>query len=263
MTDAPYDAIAGWYAGFITRPLFTDLVHPAVLSLVGEVAGLRILDLACGQGHLARELAAHGAIVTGVDLSEGMLAIAREAEEATPLGIQYVLEDAASLCSLPESAFEGVLCVMALMDMPDLDAVLHAVRRVLKPGGWFVFAITHPCFQTPRSASVATERGMVRTVAGYFEEGFWRSSNPDGVCGRVGAHHRTLGTYLNALIDAGFTLERMIEPQASARVAADFPGYEIVPGILAARCVDEESCLRQRGTSGTGARRRVSRVIPR
>ncbi len=127
---------------------------------------------------------------------------------------------------------------MALINIPDLQAVFQTVRRILKPGGWFVFAITHPCFETPHAQWITlaqAEHTIARVVTGYFDERYWFSSNPNGVRGRVGDYHRTLSTYLNALNVAGFALERTIEPRPSARQAELVPGNREIPTLLLIR----------------------------
>jgi hypothetical protein len=137
---------------------------------------------------------------------------------------------------------------MALMDIPNLARTFSNVWRVLATGGSFVFSITHPCFQTPGSRQIELENnaadaeraheersGAGRLVWEYFEEGFWRSDNPAGVRWRVGAHHRRLDTYINTLIDAGFLLERILEPRATGQLSARLPGYAVLPGVLLVR----------------------------
>ncbi len=67
------------------------------LRELGDIRGLNVLDLACGSGHSSRLLAECGAIVTGVDISPDMIALAKSEEERKPLGIKYVLGDAKTL----------------------------------------------------------------------------------------------------------------------------------------------------------------------
>jgi hypothetical protein len=134
--------------------------------------------------------------------------------------------------------FDGVVCNMALMDIPDLTACLGSMARILRPAGYFVFSITHPCFLPPDSPRwTRDEDGTISLkVSGYFEEGFWRSSNPHGVRGKVGSHHRTLGTYVNVLSRAGLKIEHIDEPRATGDLAERIPGYLEVPPFLVARC---------------------------
>ena len=216
-----YDAIADWYDSRIRdSALLSNPATEILCDLVGDISGQELLDLGCGQGVLTRQLAERGASVTGIDLSEKMLEITRRYEAAEPVSIRYRCDDAQTLATVPDAAFDGVLCCMALMDIPDLDATLQSVARVLRPGGWFAFVVTHPCFQMPPPAAADAERR-------YFDEGFWRSDNPDGVRGKVGAYHRTLATYLNSLAAAGLRLEKVAEP---------CPDGRDLPALLAVLC---------------------------
>jgi hypothetical protein len=123
------------------------------------------------------------------------------------------------------------------MDIPDLAAVFATVARVLRPGGWFVCSVTHPCVQTPHSGWATRPDGTVTRDAGdYFAEGFWRPAGAPGVRGRVGSHHRTLATYLNALVAAGLAIERVDEPAATEALLARIPGYRTLPSVLLLRC---------------------------
>jgi ubiquinone/menaquinone biosynthesis C-methylase UbiE len=235
MPEAPYDAIAEWYDEKIGEPLYQEQILPGVIELAGDVRGLAVLDLACGQGMIARELARRGATVTGVDISTRLLDIARSYEQDDPLGIAYVEADAQSLDTFAEGSFDGVTCSMALMNIENLAACARTVRRVLKPGGWLVAAITHPCYQTPASEWVETNDGPAMLVRRYFSEGYWESSNADSLRGRVGEHHRTLSTYINTFAAAGLLCEHMTEPLASGRRAEQVPGNLEVPSILLMR----------------------------
>jgi ubiquinone/menaquinone biosynthesis C-methylase UbiE len=239
MAESVYDAVADWYDSVVRAgSLLHELVLPEIWTLLGSVADLHICDLACGQGILARQLATRGAIIVGVDISSKLLTFARQDEANSPLGIRYVLDDAQTLGTLADATFDAVVCNMALMDIPDLEATCRAITRVLRPEGRLVFSITHPCFQTPHSGWIEESDGtMSRAVRAYFAEGSWRSDNPEGVRGRVGAYHRTLSTYVNALTDAGLVIEQLSEPRETGDIATQVPTYALeVPAVLVARC---------------------------
>lgn len=230
LNQSPYDAVADWYDEFVSSPLHAG-ARAALLELIGNVAGQRICDLCCGQGVVSRQLAKRGARLVGIDIALRLLEIATRYEREERLGIDYLHGDAQELAMVRDASFDGVVCHLALMDIPDLAAALRTVARILAPGGWFAFTIVHPCFQTPHSDWLAQPDGrLARVVRGYFAEGFWRSENASGVRGKVGAYHRTLGTYLNALSAAGFSLEQLSEP-----IEAGEHGRE-VPWILLGRC---------------------------
>jgi len=239
MTHASYDDIAEWYDQYLRdRPVYSEVILPNLLALVGEVAGEVICDLACGQGWVARELARRGAQVTGLDLAPNLLALAQRYEEQDPLGIVYVQGNAERAEPLRDGQFTGCVCVMALINIPDLHATFQSVRRILQPGGWFVFAIPHPCFETPHAQWIPLpdpEHAVARTVTGYFDERQWYSANPDGVRSRVGDYHRMLSTYLNTLSATGFILEQVLEPRPSVRQADLVPGNREVPTLLLIR----------------------------
>ncbi|EFH88125.1 class I SAM-dependent methyltransferase [Ktedonobacter racemifer] len=210
---------------------------------MGAVEGSRICDLACGQGRVARYLADQGAHIIGIDLSEKLLTIARRQEENNPRGIEYVQADAQNLDEQVLGLFDGVVCFMALMDIPELAPTLHSVARILRPGGWFVFAILHPCFHTSQSGEMETPEGAVRTIGKYLVEGYWRSDIRPGPPGKVGSYHRTLSTYVNTLTDAGLQLVRLSEPGGTAASGDSLslsrlnrPVWEQVPTVLVASC---------------------------
>lgn len=239
MTYASYNDIAEWYDQYLReRPIYSEVILPNLLALVAEVEGQVVCDLACGQGWVARELARRGAQVTGLDLAPNLLTLARAYEAQVPLGIVYVHGDAQRAEPLGDRQFTGCVCVMALINIPDLRATLQSVRRILQPGGWFVFAIPHPCFETPHAQWVPLpdpEHPLGKIVTGYFDERQWVSANPNGVRSRVADYHRMLSTYLNELADAGFVLDRALEPSPSAGQAERVPGNREVPSLLLIR----------------------------
>lgn len=236
MNHTSYDDVAEWYDRYLREhPIYDEVVFPCLLALLDSVQGQAICDLACGQGWFSRELARRGALMTGIDLAEQQIALACRYEEQEPLSITYHLDDAQVGASLPDKSFDGCVCVLALMDIPNIEAVFRTSRRILKTDGWFVFVITHPCFTSSGAQWVTTDGGQIgRAVSGYFQEGFWRSMS-GGIRSRVGAYHRMLSTYLNALAAAQFAFERMLEPIATGKYAELAPGYLEVPSLALIR----------------------------
>ena len=234
--DLGWSDLADWYDELVASgrsPHGTAVA--ATLQLTGEVSGRRVLDVACGQGIATRALAVAGAVVTGTDVTGALLAAAEAHESEEPLGIEYVQADAQTLEPFADAGFDVITCQLALMDIPDLDATLSAVQRVLRPGGVFVAVLAHPCFLAPHAATVPGPDGRDgRLVVDYLDEVFWRSANPEGVR-RAGAYHRTLSTYLNTLVRHGFVLEATLEPPASGAHAQEHPVYTRVPVVFAVR----------------------------
>jgi len=187
------------------------LLNPALLALLGDVRGRKVLDAGCGNGYLARLLARNGAIVTGVE--PALYRLAMEREQVMPVGIVYLAEDLSLLLSrLPHlsDAFDTVVCNLVLQDIPDCDAAIANCLGCLRPGGNFVFSILHPCFEDTSSTWAAN--GYVST-AEYFEH----RKVPQR---RFGCFfHRPLSYYLNAVAGSGGHIRRVVEPQ----LPADFP----------------------------------------
>jgi ubiquinone/menaquinone biosynthesis C-methylase UbiE len=217
-TPAAYDEVADAYSRALD-PDGVGLANPVLEELLGDVAGRQVLSLACGQGQDARLLARLGAVVTGVDLSERMLEHARRHEAAAPRGITYVEGDARELSPFADESFDGVVCHMALMDIPELEPAIRSAARVLRPGGWFVFSIVHPCF-----------RGHVEIVDDYLADHRYAKRVLVDWLPRH-AHHRPLSLYVNLLADAGFRPARMVEADMNRPSGGD------VPQILYLRCV--------------------------
>jgi SAM-dependent methyltransferase len=214
--QARYEQFAKWYEQWISDASPLIAAHAGLLP---PVTGDRILDIACGQGRMSRHLASLGADVTGVDISAAMLAKARV---AGPEAINYIHADVTRHPAWWDGrSFDGCTCEMALMDIDDLAGTLSTVTKVLRRGGWFAASMVHPCFPGNDSGLSSWSPGQ-----GYESEGWWTSPdhNPDGVRIRVGATHRKLSTFLNALHDAGLDAEHFAEPPAP------------VPAFLLWRC---------------------------
>ena len=225
--EARYDAMADRYEDAVGDDV-TDPATAALLELTGEVDGLRLLELACGHGRIARELARRGACVVGIDIAAGLLDKARAREDEAPLGIRYELADAAAPDTLLGELFDGVVCNYGLSDLDDLDGALATVARLLRADGWFAFSILHPCFPGWASAEAPSSW---QPGTGYFTEGWWQATTP-GFRGTVGANHRTLSTYVNALARHGLTVESLVEPDLPAEWAVAAPEADPVPVFL-------------------------------
>ena len=239
-SDAVWSEIASWYDGLLTAGSGPhDTAVAALMALVPEsLEAASLLDVACGQGLATRALARAGArVVLGVDAAQSMIELARERTD-DELPVSWRVDDAVLLSSCQDASFDGVSCQLGLMDIGDLDGALRSIRRVLKPGGWFVFVISHPAFLAPHAVTAPGQDGREgRLVNRYFDSEFWRSSHPHGIRGRAGNYHRPLSVYLNNLIAAGLRLDEVLEPPASPLLAEQQPVYRHVPIFFAARAI--------------------------
>lgn len=184
---------------------------PALQKLLPDFSGRRVLDLGCGYGWHCKYAADHGAAyVLGTDLSERMLE--RAAAQNGGTGIEYrraAMED----LQFPEGSFDVVLSSLALHYVQDFHQMTKNICAWLKSGGVFVFSVEHPVFTAYGSQDwYYGEDGQILhfPVDNYYIEGV-----RDAVF--LGEHvikyHRTLTTYLDALLQSGFTLTHVVEPQ--------------------------------------------------
>ncbi len=215
-----------------------QLNTPAFLALLPDVAGLTGLDVGCGEGHNTRLVAQRGARLTGIDIAETFIHHARAEEARTPLSITYV-HGSAVLLPFADGAFDFATAFMSLMDIPELDDVLDEIHRVLKPGGFLQFSITHPCFNPPHRRNCRDEDRVTYAieVGDYFLDAKGRvdewifGAAPESVRARlplfkVPRFHRPLAEWINLLVDAGFVIERLAEPCPSAATVARYPALQ-------------------------------------
>ena len=192
---------------------------PMVETLLPALTGRDVVDLGCGYGAFPRWAAnQRAASVDAFDLSEQML---RRAGELTGPGkvVTYTRADLDTL-RLAAASYDVAYSALVLHYLTDLPRFVGMVHSALRPGGTFVFTCEHPVFTAPTDATWI-EHGGRRTwpLDRYGEEG---ERVRDWLAPGVRKQHRTIGTLLNALLDAGFAIRRVLESLPSAeQVEAD------------------------------------------
>jgi SAM-dependent methyltransferase len=193
-----YDAIADAYAeGIDSRPYNALYERPAMLSLLPEVEGARVLDAGCGAGWYAEQLIARGARVTAIDGSAEMVSHARR--RLGGAADVRVADLGQPLAFAQDASYDGVLSALVVHYVRDLRPVLAEFRRVLKPGGWLLFSTHHPAAEAARM-----QPARYLDVEAVEEEWDW--------VGTVRFFRRPISDIVNSLADAGFGIERMVEP---------------------------------------------------
>ncbi len=247
------------------------LVRPAMERLLSVTPDDRILDIACGNGNFSRFLAGLGARVTAIDCSAGMIERARQrtgdsleeeserpadgasgnesvADSASRIDYRVIdVTDTKELEELGTDTFDAVVSNMAVMDMAEVGPMFAAVHGLLKPGGVFVFSLTHPCFQAPyavRYAEQFDQDGRMTRKVGIKVERYLTPQPFEGLA-IVGQpvpnliFHRPLSVLLTMCFAAGFVLdgieERVFEDSVEADRELSWANFKETPPMMAVR----------------------------
>ena len=224
-----YDSMAPAFEEHAADGLYNAHIdRPAVLDLAGDVHGLRVLDAACGPGLYLEELVRRGARVTAFDASEEMLALARRRvaghEERI---VRAVLGEA---LPFQDGEFDLVLCALAISHVADRAAAFAELHRVIRPGGALVFSTQHPTTDWLRKGGSYFE---VRQEVDEWER--------FGVTYPVPFWREPLTSLSAAIADAGFLIERIVEPLPTEPMRDRWPEHweklHRRPSFLAMRLV--------------------------
>jgi len=201
------------------------LEQPALRALLPDLAGLAVLELGCGMGQFARYCAEQGARrVVGVEVSERMLEIAQR--QYSHERVAYI-HAAMETVDLPHASFDLSVSSLALHYVEDYAAVVRRVHGWLRRGGSFVFSVEHPICtaQIADMEWVRDEDGQKLhwPVDNYAADG--RREQHWFVDGVI-KYHRRLSTLLNGLTDAGFTIDRIEEPEATPEALRERPALQ-------------------------------------
>lgn len=229
---AAYEALADGFAKHAeTKAHNAYYEKPAMLALLPDVDGLRVLDAGCGPGIYAEWLLDHGADAVCVDVSPRMIAHARDRVGDRATILQADLDAPLEFAS--DAEFDLVIAPLVIDYLPDWPAAFAEFHRVLKPGGWFVASKEHP-------ASDYTQRH----IDDYFEQQLFTATwKGFGRPVEVSEWHRPLQDLVNAVAGAGFRIERLVEPRPIPQFEEDDPeDYAKLlrwPGFLCVRAVKD------------------------
>ena len=219
------EAFAKLIAG-VGTPHHKRILNPCVEELLGDVKGKSLLDAGCGEGYLARYYTKKGATVVAIDLSPTLIDTSKKITEEEGFEVDYRVEDVCHIESIPNETFDIVLSNLVLLNIPCIVDALREYYRILKTGGNFVFSIVHPAFNFygpgswemgEKDPETGRREGLYFKVDNYFDEEeftqYWRTRDGEKFPAPISFFHRTLATYLNALITVGFNLVDFREPR--------------------------------------------------
>ena len=199
-----YDPIADWYAAQVRSGSLSAFLHhlaSCLLEMAGDVSGKRVLDAGCGEGHVGRLFARHGAEVVAVDISPKLLHLARAFEEQDQLGIDFVEADLADGLPSHRQSFDLAIANMVLEDCEDHVGVLSSVADVLKPCGRFLLSLNNPYAVAARGK--VDDYFRSRTLAQTFGTEQARYEVP--------FYYRTFEDLMSAFRQQGFLLRSLVD----------------------------------------------------
>jgi 2-polyprenyl-3-methyl-5-hydroxy-6-metoxy-1,4-benzoquinol methylase len=176
---------------------------PSMMELIGDITGRRVLDAGCGEGYLARVLAARGARVTGIDLAPRLIEIARS---RGPVDIDYLVSDLSKPLPGMAEYFDAAASYLVLNDVKDYRGFAATLAASLKPGGRLVLTLNNPYSAVvDHHATDYFDSGVVSPYRGLWELGI-----------KTYYHHRTLENYLDAFLGGGLCLTKLADITARA-----------------------------------------------
>ncbi len=200
-----------WLETVEADPNRTHLLDPILLNLCGDVSGLKVLDIGCGNGRFCQFLADRGADCFGIDVVPSFVQAASKLEIGN-----FALGDGAHL-PFRTNSFDVVISYLSILDIEDYQSAIREMSRVLLPGGRCIVANVHPM--------VSSIPGWVKDEAGnklhwridrYFEE---RGEVAEWSGIRVFNWHRPQEAYFRAFLESGFSLTKLIEPKPTEEQA--------------------------------------------
>jgi len=195
------------------------------LKLLGKLKGKKVLEIGCGGAQCVIDMAKQGAKVTGMDISKEQLKFAKKLAERNKVKINLIQGSFQNLNELRSNSYDIVFSAFALLYSPDILGVFKQAYRILKKKGIFVFSLDHPFFNIvdPKTLKLKTS---------YFKTGRHVEHFPSG---KFVMYTHSVSELFNALVDAGFVVERIIEPDSRKRYPYD-PWYglwDYTPKLLA------------------------------
>jgi SAM-dependent methyltransferase len=194
-----------------------------MLRLCGDVRGLRVIDLGCGEGRFCRMLSARGAHTLGIDLQPVFI----ERAKAMGPGQEYRLGDMETLAGVPDASFDLAISYITLVDVGDMAAALRSAHRVLRPGGRLIAASLSP-MATAKGTWLrdADNRKLHYILDDYPNEGRRDLPFAAGTPFVLTNFHRTMSSMINGFIAAGFTIRALHEPTPTPEQLARVPANE-------------------------------------
>ena len=213
--DTSWGGVAEWYDSYLeTNPdsYQEKVIAPNLLRLLDIKKGMKVLDLACGQGFFSRKFKALGADVVGVDISKELIITAKKHSQ----GIEYVVSPAHQISFLKDASFNVITIVLAIQNIEEINEVFAQAKRVLVKGGRLIMVLNHPTFRVPKRSDWGFDprnNTQYRRVEGYL------SRTTNSIVMNPGiknsketiSYHRSLQDFFKALSKHNLVVTRLEE----------------------------------------------------
>jgi len=205
-----------------------NIERPVIEELVGDITGIKMLDLGCGSGPYSCRFAELGADVVGLDLSRAMISLAQNRALERNLTVDFRVADIRDPLPFDHERFDLVFSATALHYVDDLTGFMRETARVMNPKGRFVASVLHPLSTANFSLSNAEEvEGPDPWQGWYFgsplrciETPWLEFGNVSEEGRKISCHHHTTADYFDSLLSAGLTVTRLLEPAPPAAYAS-------------------------------------------
>lgn len=211
-----WEGVADWYASYLAKPgtVQANIVFPGAARLLAPESRGRYLDIACGEGRFAHQIARNAKEVVGVDAAPSLIA---RAKQGPSKNTRFIVADAQAFArTVHGPPFDGASCILAIQNIPNMRAVFEQAAAVLAPDAPLVIVMNHPAFRQPRQSGWGWDEQrklQYRRIDRYqtpYEQPIIAhpGANPDV---RTSSFHRPLAEYINALAYTGFVIDAMEE----------------------------------------------------
>jgi SAM-dependent methyltransferase len=228
MTNGWEESAEAWISGLGIEGDFARrfVLDTPMLERIQLSGAMNVLDVGCGEGRFCRLLAAEGLSTAGIDPSESLI---RQARRLHPEG-DYRVAGAEEL-PFGNETFDLVVAYLSLIDIPDIEAAIDEMDRVLRPGGHLLIANLNSFYSASNPSGWRTEADGTRR----FEIDHYMAERSDWIGWgdlRVLNWHRPLSTYMSLLLGAGLQLRHFDEPLPHGGDAGQRDDFRRVPSFL-------------------------------
>jgi ubiquinone/menaquinone biosynthesis C-methylase UbiE len=215
MKETSWGNVAGWYDDVVNDKdsYQQKVILPNLLRILGARPSHDVLDIACGQGFFSHEAAKTGASVTGIDIGEALIEIAKKNAGKEE---RFEVMSAEDMSGLPEARFDTAFCILAIQNIEGMAKAFKEAARVIKPGGRLILVLNHPAFRIPDKTSWGMDEKagvQYRRVDSYLSESRKIMDMKPSAPGAETtiSFHRPLQAYSKSLANAGFAIARIEE----------------------------------------------------